>query len=198
MAEPFWERAYEEERADIFGPPSAEIVRLADELPAGSRVLDIGCGDGRNARFLADRGFAVDAFDVSAAAVARLPDAVRGWVEDAAGCAFAVDHDLVIAHGMLHLLERDHWRAVIERMKRGTRPGGVNVVAVFTDKLPPPDDLAPFMRGLFREGELRDLYADWEIESFESYVFNDEHPGGVEHTHPLNKIVARTRCSARS
>ena len=47
------------------------------------------------------------------------------------------------------------------------------------------------MRGLFREGELEDCYRDWRIEVFRSYVLDDEHPGGIRHRHPVNKIVAQ-------
>ena len=68
-ASPFWKQTYRDDRADTFGRPSTEIVSLAERLPSGASVLDAGCGEGRNARFLAARGFRVDAFDVSAAGI---------------------------------------------------------------------------------------------------------------------------------
>lgn len=40
-----------------------------------SRALDVACGDGRNARYLAELGFAVDAVDVSDVAIAGLRSA---------------------------------------------------------------------------------------------------------------------------
>jgi hypothetical protein len=58
----------------------------------------------------------------------------------------------VLAHGVLHLLEPDVWRRVLEGMHRHTVPGGWNVVVVFTDRIPPPPDLAPHVRGEFRKG----------------------------------------------
>lgn len=63
-------------------------------------------------------------------------------------------------------------------------------MAVFTDRIPPPQDLAPFVKGLFREGELAELYADWQIDSSEAYTHEDEHPNGARHCHPVNKVVA--------
>jgi SAM-dependent methyltransferase len=44
-----------------------EVARLVDllELPAGSRVLDVPCGQGRHAHLLAEAGFDVDGFDFS-------------------------------------------------------------------------------------------------------------------------------------
>jgi hypothetical protein len=65
------------------------------------------------------------------------------------------------------------------------------VVVVFTDRIPPPPDLAAHVRGLFTEGELRDQYRGWSVARWEAYTLEDEHPGGVRHRHPINKIVAR-------
>ena len=53
--------------ASTFGGPSQEIRDIASRLPTGSRVLDLGSGEGRNALFLAERGFAVTAVDISEA-----------------------------------------------------------------------------------------------------------------------------------
>lgn len=198
MRQPFWEDTYRDSGASTFGEPSLEIVDLASRLPAGSRVLDMGCGEGRNALFLARSGFEVDAFDLSehgigklTAAAAKLGVRVNAWVEDMRSFEFTRCYDLVVSHGVLHLLAREEWLRVIEAMQEGTRVTGVNVVAVFTDALPTPEDLLPHVRGLFREGELSEIYSAWHIESFESYVKEDEHPHGIRHRHSVNKIVAR-------
>lgn len=47
--------------------PLLEI--FSRELPAGGRVLDAGCGAGRDTRWLLDQGFNVGAFDISRAMV---------------------------------------------------------------------------------------------------------------------------------
>jgi len=55
-------------------------------VPQG-RALDIACGAGRNALYLAANGFSVDALDISAVALARARDAARlagidvRWIE---------------------------------------------------------------------------------------------------------------------
>jgi tellurite methyltransferase len=92
---------------------------------------------------------------------------------------------------VLHLLEAAARDSLIAAMRSCTVPGGWNVVACFTDELPPPADLAPFCLGLFRPGEIMDRYRDWDIELERAYVLEDEHPGGVRHRHPINKVVAR-------
>src|SRR6187549_1531301 len=52
--------------------PSAWVVRWADRVPAGGRVLDVACGNGRHARYFASRGHPVEAVDRDSAALARL------------------------------------------------------------------------------------------------------------------------------
>ena len=52
--------------------PSAWVIRWADRIPAGGRVLDIACGNGRHARFFAARGHPVEAVDRDPAKIARL------------------------------------------------------------------------------------------------------------------------------
>jgi SAM-dependent methyltransferase len=52
--------------------PSAWVVRWADRVPAGGRVLDLACGSGRHARYFAERGCPVEAVDRDPAALAAL------------------------------------------------------------------------------------------------------------------------------
>ena len=99
--------------------------------------------------------------------------------------------DLIVSHGCLHLVVRESWQQLIPRFKAHTNPGGFNVVVVFTDTLPPPDDLKEFCLGLFREGELFSMYSDWEVLLRQSYTIEDQHPGSPPHRHPINKLVAR-------
>ncbi len=52
--------------------PSPWVTRWAAELPAGASVLDVACGSGRHARWLAARGLCVTGIDRDAAALADL------------------------------------------------------------------------------------------------------------------------------
>ena len=68
---------YYEHNADHFfnDTVTADVSRLRDrfvrELPASARVLDAGCGSGRDAKAFVDLGFDVTAFDASAEMVRR-------------------------------------------------------------------------------------------------------------------------------
>ncbi|TVO53345.1 class I SAM-dependent methyltransferase [Denitromonas halophila] len=54
------------------GQPSVWVQRHGGGLMAGSRVLDLACGRGRHARWLADRGCHVSAADRDPAALAAI------------------------------------------------------------------------------------------------------------------------------
>lgn len=51
-------------------PPSPWVVRHAQSIPARGKVLDLACGSGRHARFLAGLGYPVLAVDRDARALA--------------------------------------------------------------------------------------------------------------------------------
>jgi hypothetical protein len=67
------------------------------------------------------------------------------------------------------------------------------VIQIFTDKVPASDDIKAFAIGLSKEGELLEIYHDWEIIDHKEFVLEDEHPGAPKHYHAINKIVARKR-----
>jgi SAM-dependent methyltransferase len=57
--------------------PAAWVCRFARLIKAGGAVLDLACGPGRHARYLAGLGFQVEAVDCNSAALATL-DGVAG------------------------------------------------------------------------------------------------------------------------
>lgn len=160
--------------------------------------MDPGAGDGRNALFLGQQGYDVTAVDISASGITKLLHlanqqhlSIRAVIEDLRTYEIADSFELVIAHGCLHLLEREHWQRLLGQTKDHTVRGGYHVVAVFTNALEPPEDLRPWTVGLFNEGELFTIYSDWRILETKSYILEDEHPGGIHHRHPINKLVAQ-------
>ena len=56
--------------------PSPFVAEWADRVPRG-RALDLACGNGRNALYLAEIGFDVDAIDIAEPALKLAQDAAR-------------------------------------------------------------------------------------------------------------------------
>ncbi len=64
-----WNERY---RRGSFSDEPAGIVTRYHELAPAGRALDLAAGNGRHARFLVDRGFTVDALDISEVGLAPL------------------------------------------------------------------------------------------------------------------------------
>lgn len=195
---PFWEAEYLNLKKSTFGEPSREIIDIVPFLKKNAKILDVGCGDGRNSIYLAKKGFDVDAFDISENAIKKINYLKQKYnininaVQcDAFGFEFTHKYDLVIVHGVLQFVEREKQADMIQLLKKWTEKDGYHIIALFTDEEPVPEDLKDIMVGVFKEGEIKNYYLDWDIKMFESKKFNDEHENGIKHCHALNKIVAK-------
>lgn len=133
----FWDARYG--TADfVFGTEPNDFLRsVAAQIPAGP-VLCLAEGEGRNAVFLAGRGHAVTAVDLSAAGLAKAQAlaAARGVtlttaVADLSAYAIAPGAWSGIVAIFMHLppaLRRD----LLARAAAGLRPGGVFVMEAYT------------------------------------------------------------------
>jgi 2-polyprenyl-3-methyl-5-hydroxy-6-metoxy-1,4-benzoquinol methylase len=66
----FWDERYGSADRIWSGRPNAQLVTQVADLPPGD-ALDVGCGEGADALWLASRGWRVTAVDVSAVALDR-------------------------------------------------------------------------------------------------------------------------------
>ena len=102
--------------------PSPWVTRWAAELPAGASVLDVACGSGRHARWLAARGLRVNGIDRDAAALAGLSGIVKTIVADIEGCPWPLPagatFDAVVVTNYLH---RPLWPQLLAAVAPGGR-----------------------------------------------------------------------------
>ena len=196
---PFWENNYREKDIVAFSSePNATVTEFEHLVSTPAAILEAGCGEGQNALYLAQKGHCVDAFDLSEYAIEKLKHRsdllhapVNASAADLTAYSFEKRYDVIPCFGTLHFVEREDWKRFLLRAKENTRTGGIHIMQIFTDTVPASADIAPFAVGLAKEGELRELYDDWEVLQFRSYVFEDEHLNVPKHLHASNKIVAR-------
>jgi SAM-dependent methyltransferase len=141
-------------------PP--EVVALIEgQTISTGRALDLGCGTGTNAIYLARHGWRVVGVDFSAVAIwqARCK-ARRAGMDctfhraDVTGLSFLDGtFDFVLDIGCLHSIPMERWRPYAAEIIRLARPGGLYMLYAF---VPHPDRSG--VRGI-SPGEVRDLFA---------------------------------------
>lgn len=200
MKIPFWEKAFKNDKTFLFGlSPNKTVTEFEHLFKPKGAILDVGCGDGKNAVYLARQGFEnIDAFDLSEAAIEKLKRIsdkeklrINAQVKSLQKFNFEKQYDLVLSFGVYHFVPEQEWKSFILKAQQNTKRGGVHIIQMFNDSLPPTPDIAPYAVGMAKDGELKDLYKDWEFLQFLSYEFEEEHPGVPLHKHASNKLVAR-------
>jgi SAM-dependent methyltransferase len=175
-----WNDRYKREPATA-AEPAPLVVEAASHLSPGA-ALDLASGAGRNALWLAERGWRVTAVDGASSAIerlrqkaaalpveARIANLERGEYEIAAN-----SWDLIL---FSYYLQRD----LFPSAKLGVKPGGLLIAIVH---LTDPGE-APTPRRA-RPGELRSFFQDWNILRYREGQSSDP-----AHARPVAEIAAR-------
>jgi len=109
--------------------PSPWVMKFAPLIRPGGSVLDLACGNGRHAIWLAGQGYAVDAIDRNAEALAPMAGMQNinisiADLETADGYEFAHSYDGIIVSRYLH-------RPLLKTLAGILNPGGVLVYETF-------------------------------------------------------------------
>lgn len=176
------------------------VQDVARKLAPGASVLDIGCGTGRNAIYLADRGFNVEAFDVSSSAIKVLREIIgmrrksnlSFYQADFHYWERAARFDFVILHGVLNSIERERQPELLKHLRKRITYGGLIFISIFH---PLPSEVA-----LHGVSVLSDIDSDFvQHKAFHGYtterhdirVFSHKHGALAEHTHCIERFLLR-------
>lgn len=171
--------------------PSPWVVRWAPLVRPGSEVLDLACGTGRHARFLAARGCSVLAVDRDAEAIAALAGVVGVFTRTAdlegAAWPFApASFDAVVVANYLH---RPLFGPIVDAL----RPGGILLYETFmlgNERFGRPSN--PDF--LLRPGELLEaVQGPLEVVAFEQGEVGTPRPAVVQRICALKGAAGRVK-----
>lgn len=185
----FWGRA-----------PGSLVHRMISQMghARGLKVLDLGCGEGKNAYAFACAGAAVVAVDCSEIALENgqreFADAEIRWtLSEAESFLLASDmFDIIVMYGLLHCLPSlEAISGLVDLAKSRTRTGGRHIVVAFNNG---PHDLSAhpgFAPTLASHDFYLQRYSDYQIVSESNELIYETHPNnGISHFHSLTRIVA--------
>jgi SAM-dependent methyltransferase len=170
--------------------PTPLLIDTANRLRPG-KALDLACGTGRNALWLAENGWRVTAVDGSPAAIGILR-------QRAAACSVTVDARIADLEHDEYRIEPSTWdliaicyylqRDLLEPAKRGLVAGGVLIAIAHISG---PGEEPTYKR--LRRGEMESYFHGWDI--FHRY---EGEPNDPPHRRPVAEIVARKIAGCQS
>ncbi|KAL1530020.1 hypothetical protein AB1Y20_000945 [Prymnesium parvum] len=168
-------------------PPVRNAAQAGAFGPAGTVILDCGCGAGDNANWLASRGYNVLGFDLSPSAVATAEERaaaeeMAAAIEVAGGAVEFVQASAMELHAaprvqqradqlggfeialdsaLLHCLDDAAQRTYLSGLRKLMRPGGRAYIGCFSDANPDPWSNPRRLS----EAQLRDLFSNdgWRV-----------------------------------
>lgn len=112
-----YRQVHEENLAWFSRCPSAIVAQVISryELPVEAKMLEIGCGEGRDAKYLLDRGYDLLATDASSEAVDYCRKESPGYAEcfqslDCVKGRLETKYDFIYAVAVIHMLVQDEDR----------------------------------------------------------------------------------------
>lgn len=156
--------------------PSAFLANNFDFLPPGAHVLDLDMGDGRNAVFLARKGFKVTGLEDNEEAYKNAKTFAK---------EVGVRIDAILGDRSTHQFPNQSFdvimsfhhvdKKVIERMKNWLRPGGYMIYEAVTEQElnVPKGELS------VKSGELLKLFGDYRILKYEEPIHRKEFKASI-------------------
>ncbi len=180
-----WEEMYRAGERGSEDQPTRLLVETADLLRPG-KAADLACGAGRNALYLAERGWSVLAMDGSETAVKTLRRRaearglqVEAYVSDLTAPGFVLPDDSFDLIVIAYYLQRD----LVAKVSPSLRQGGCLLAIVHT--VSPGEQVSGKRAGC---GELAEMFGDWNVTYY--YEGPSRDPA---HRRPVAEVVAYKR-----
>lgn len=185
-----WDQRWQEKANDALSP-DPWLERASPLLPKGS-VLDIACGRGRNALYLAEKGFAVTGVDISETGLKLLRQEAGRRQLTIELLPVDLENTASLPTGPFDVIIDFFYlqRSLYPYIKTNVKPSGIVVLRTFSSA----GDYTAGMTDLsfhLHPGELLDIFNGWEILLHEEGLERSQKGGGLAgivarkpHVHP--------------
>lgn len=183
--------------------PALSLMYFLDkfDVRGGGQGLDLACGQGRNAFYLASLGFSMYGVDESSEAVSRMGEladqrrlSVCGKVVNLADLEIEPQsYRIIVAYTALDHLDAAAGERLAQSMMAGLEPGGYLFAAVFMVDDPgcsgrggDVSETAAYVRHYYRPGELREQFS-----ALAPLAYQEEYALDLSHGRPHHHSMAR-------
>lgn len=199
-AETIYDEKYSEEGYYWGKKPSSSCFKVLKLKPPVEklRVIEVGCGEGKNAVFFARNGYDVTAFDLSEEGIKKtkrfaseVDVRLDTFTADINEFRLEENYDIIFSSAALHYIPSNLRDEILSDYKEHTKSGGIHVHSVFVDKPfieDAPDSEETACKWI--SGELFTHYSDWKIEFCKEWIFDCE-SSGIPHKHAMNRLIAK-------
>ena len=203
----FYESYYQNDKYFWGVMPSKSCLKVLEFVtpPSSDRnkevlkLLDIGCGEGKDAVFFARLGFDVTAFDISASGIEKTKrlaeDArvnIRTFVANINEFRLEENFDILFSNGVLHYIKPKLRDEIMANYKAHVNDQGIVALHVFVNKPfieePPPAKEEKYYQ--WKSGQLLTYFHDWYVEEFDEYIFECG-SFNIPHRHCANRLFAK-------
>ena len=183
--------------------PGRVLDWMSQYSPTIGQAIDIGCGDGKNAVFLANFGADVVCIDVSEIALELLENRLSNEIENVARhisvtqadiCDYELEpanFDCAVFYGVAHCMTWEKLKLCIEKIERSLKVGGWLCFCSFNSDLPVPESHNTGELFLREHNVLMSLLTNFLIIRVERGIISEEHPNVPLHSHALTWILAK-------
>lgn len=172
----YWNNYYENNLSEMEKAPSTFLVEHLDSLKKG-KVLEIACGAGRNAIYMAGKGFVVEATDFSDVAITKAQNKAKADGKEVDFKTQGLDFFLMPIQKYESVVVVDYKCSgrLLDEIKKGLVVGGTILVEAYTyNHLKHNTGTEIEIEECYKPFELCKLLKDWNL------LFYDERAKGNE------------------
>lgn len=184
--------------------PNELLQKIYTKVSAGSKFLDLGCGQGRDSLFMLKRGFKVAAIDNSQEGIKKIKKSIKTNNLPLSNIDLSCEnietfnikrneYAIINIFNSLHFLAKKDALKLIEKVKKAVKSQGYIIISGFTVNDPFYKTTAVNCRCFFELQELKGIFSYFNIIFYdEKEILDKGHPGKPEpHKHNVVKMIAR-------